>query len=194
MSRNVDHEYLGKLQDYFAKNKGLPSMARIADLLGFSSTGGIFELVGRLKKTGYLTQGPDRRLTPTERFFERSVLGQIRAGQPEPVEEVAGGVNIDQQLVRLPTRTSLLRVRGDSMQGAGIFDGDTVTVERGAPAKAGDIVVAIVDDEYTVKFLDIDAEGKFFLRPANPAYPNIHPKNSLELFGLVIGQFRAYIK
>ena len=80
------------------------------------------------------------------------------------------------------------------MQGAGIFDGDTVTVERGAPAKAGDIVVAIVDDEYTVKFLDIDAEGKFFLRPANPAYPNIHPKNSLELFGLVIGQFRAYIK
>jgi repressor LexA len=194
MSRNVDNEYLGKLQDYFAKNRALPSMSRIAGLLNFSSTGGVFELVGRLKKAGYLTQGPDRRLTPTEKFFERTVLGQIRAGQPESVEEVAGGVNIDARLVRLPTRTSLLNVRGDSMASAGILDGDSVTVERGAPAKPGDIVVAIVDNDYTIKFLDIDPSGQFFLRPANPAYANIYPKNSLEIFGLVIGSFRVYAK
>lgn len=194
MARNVDQEYLGKLQDYFAKNRTLPSMARMATLLGFASTGGIFELVGRLKATGHLTQGPDRRLTPTEKFFERPVLGQVCAGLPEPAEEVPGGVNIDGQLVRIPTRTSLLRVRGDSMKDAGILDGDMVAVERGTPAKAGDIVVAIVDNEYTVKYLAIDDGGRFFLRPANAAYPSIHAKNSLEIYGLVVGQYRTYGK
>ena len=194
MARNVDQEYLGKLQDYFAKHRALPSMAKIAELLGFSSTGGVFELVGRLKASGYLTQGTDRRLTPAEKFFERPVLGQIRAGMPERVEEVPTGINIDSQLVRLPTRTSLLRVRGDSMCDAGILDGDTVVVERGAPAKAGDIVVAIVDGDFTVKCLDIDKSGKFFLRAANANYPAIYANGSLEIYGLVVGQFRRYGK
>jgi repressor LexA len=192
MRRNIDHEYLGKLQDYYARQKNLPSMGRLADLLGFSGTGGVFALVGRLKEAGYLAQGADRRLAPTEKFFERPMLGQVRAGLPEPAEEYAVGVNIDSHLVKLPTRTSLLQVRGDSMKDAAILDGDTVVVQKGAPAKPGDIVVAIVDNEFTVKYLDLDKEGNFFLRAGNAAFPPIKPKHALELYGVVVGSFRKY--
>lgn len=167
-------------------------MNRMADLLGFSGTGGVFALVGRLKEAGFITQGADRRLAPTEKFFERPMLGRVRAGLPEPAEEYATGLNIDNQLVKLPSRTSLLQVKGDSMKDAFIVDGDTVIVERGAPAKVGDVVVAIVDNDFTVKYLDLDKEGNFFLRAGNPEYPPIKPKHTLEIYGKVVGSFRKY--
>mgnify|MGYP001225201582 CR=1 FL=1 len=192
MRRNIDHEYLGKLQDYHARHMNLPSMNRMAELLGFSGTGGVFALVGRLKEAGYITQGSDRRLAPTEKFFERPMLGRVRAGLPEPAEEYAANLNIDSHLVKLPTRTSLLQVKGDSMKDAAIAEGDTVIVQKGAPTKPGDIVVAIVDNEFTVKYLDLDKEGNFFLRAGNVAYPPIRPKHALEIYGKVVGSFRKY--
>jgi len=167
-------------------------MNRMAELLGFSGTGGVFALVGRLKEAGYITQGSDRRLAPTEKFFERPMLGRVRAGLPEPAEEYAANLNIDSHLVKLPTRTSLLQVKGDSMKDAAIAEGDTVIVQKGAPTKPGDIVVAIVDNEFTVKYLDLDKEGNFFLRAGNVAYPPIRPKHALEIYGKVVGSFRKY--
>lgn len=192
MPRNVDAQYLAALQTYYRRHRALPSMARIAELLGFASTGGVFELVGRLKDAGYLAQGPDRRLAPTKRFFERPLLGHVRAGRPEPVEEqLAGGINIDDALVQAPERTVLLRVKGDSMVEAGLRDGDTVVVERGSPARVGDIVVAFVDGEYTVKHLALDGE-QFYLRAANGNYADLRPRDRLEVYGLVVGMFRTY--
>jgi SOS-response transcriptional repressor LexA len=82
-------------------------------------------------------------------------------------------------------------VKGDSMNGAGIQAGDTVVVEKRATAKVGDIVIAIVENEFTLKYLDKEKD-KFVLRPANLAYPVIRPKGSLEIFGVVVGQFRKY--
>lgn len=192
MARNLDAQYLATLQSYYRNHRALPSMARIAELLDFASTGGVFELVGRLKDAGYLTQGDDRRLAPTAKFFERPLLGHVRAGRPEPVEEqLAGGVNIDNALVPAPERTVLLQVRGDSMKDAGQNDGDTVVVERGSPARVGDIVVAIVDGEYTVKHLALDGE-QFYLRAANGHYADLRPRDRLEVYGLVVGMFRSY--
>jgi len=68
---------------------------------------------------------------------------------------------------------------------------DIVVVKKGAPADVGDIVVAIVDQECTVKYLAKDETG-FYLRPGNNAYPDIRLTESLELFGVVVGQFRKY--
>ena len=189
---NRDRAHLEKLQAHYREHRALPSMSHIATLLGFSSTGGVFELVGRLKEAGYLTQGADRRLAPTKRFFARPMLGVIRAGQPEPAEEqLATEHTIDEALVQQPGRTVLLRVKGDSMRDVGILDGDTVVVERGSPASVGDIVVAIVDGDYTVKHL-AKSGSRFFLKAANADVPDIKPRERLELYGLVVGQFRSY--
>ena len=67
----------------------------------------------------------------------------------------------------------------------------TLVVDRGAPARVGDIVVAIVDNQFTVKYLAQDGRG-FFLKPGNIAYPPIRPEGQLEIYGVVTGSFRRY--
>ena len=74
---------------------------------------------------------------------------------------------------------------------AGIFEGDIAVVEKRVAAQAGDIVVAIVDNEFTIKTLALE-RGKYVLHPANPAYPVIRPRSQLELFGVVVGIIRKY--
>ena len=77
----------------------------------------------------------------------------------------------------------MVPVKGDSMIDAGIHDGDLVVVERTKAAKSGDFVIAIVDDEFTLKELGLE-KGKFILKPHNPAYPIIRPQGQLEIFGV----------
>lgn len=188
-----DPGYLAQLQDYYALNRTLPSFPVVGKLLGLSSTSSVAALVKRLKATGHLEQGPDRRIKPGRRFFERAIVDTVRAGLPAAaVEAPAEAVTIDEQLIDVPSRTVMLTVKGNSMQEAGILPGDTVIVVKGAPAKIGDIVVAIVDNEFTVKYLDIDKKGAFFLRAGNVAYPPIKPRETLELFGVVVGSYRKY--
>jgi hypothetical protein len=94
----------------------------------------------------------------------------------------------DKYTLGLPTG---LPVKGDSMVDAGIHDGDIVAVERGRPAVAGDFVVAIVDNEFTLKELAIERK-KFVLKPHNSAYPIIRPLGELEVFGVVVGLVRRF--
>ena len=72
---------------------------------------------------------------------------------------------------------------------AGIFEGDLVVVEKRPAAKKGDIVVAIVDNQFTLKRLDLEA-GRFVLRAENIAYPVIRPEGALEIFGVMVGLVR----
>ena len=74
---------------------------------------------------------------------------------------------------------------------AGIHEGDIAVVERGGAAKAGDFVIAIVDDEFTLKELASE-RGKFVLKPHNKAFPVIRPKGTLEIFGVMVGLVRRY--
>ena len=77
------------------------------------------------------------------------------------------------------------------MRNAGILDGDIAVVEHGLAARKGDFVVAMVDNEFTLKELGYE-QGKPVLRPHNPAYRTIRPKEDLEIFGVVVAQFRRY--
>lgn len=77
------------------------------------------------------------------------------------------------------------------MQEAGLLEGDTIVVVKGAPYKVNDIVVAIVDTEFTVRYLAHDKSG-FYLKPGNKAYAPIQTKDHLDVFGLVVGSFRKY--
>ncbi|MDB5823675.1 MAG: LexA family transcriptional regulator [Herminiimonas sp.] len=118
-------------------------------------------------------------------------MNTVRAGLPQPASQDAVElITIDDYLIDDPNRTVLCRVRGDSMKDAGLLDGDIVTVEKNSATRAGDVVVAIVDDEYTIKTLRLDGRHRYYLEPANPAFSDIHPVGSLEIFGVVTGSFR----
>lgn len=187
-----DPEYLAKLRDYYAEHRILPSFSGMATLVGMKSKAAVSAMVGRLREAGYLDYAPDRRIQPGRRFFEREVLDNIRAGRPQSANEGGGElINIDGYLIENPSRTVLLSVKGDSMIEAGLLPGDTLIVKKNAPADPGDVVVAIVDNEFTVKYLAKDKRG-FFLRPGNEAYQPIRANDRLEIYGLVVGSFRKY--
>ena len=78
------------------------------------------------------------------------------------------------------------------MRDAGLLDGDFVEVEANSPTKSGDIVVAVVDNEITVKYLRTNKADAWQLEPANPAYDAITPTGSLEALGIVAGSFRRF--
>ena len=80
---------------------------------------------------------------------------------------------------------------GDSMLEAGIHSGDRVVVERDTPARSGDLVIAVIDGEFTLKTLAVDG-GEAVLVPANPAYPVLRPGERLQIFGVVVGLIRSY--
>lgn len=187
-----DQNYLAKLQDYYAEHGVLPSYATMMALLGLRSKSPIAALVARLKLQGYLESTPEKRLKPSPRFFERAIYDSVRAGMPTPAhDDQHDTLTIDRYLVNRPSQTVLITVKGDSMIDSGIHDGDVVVVEKNANAGVGDMVVAIVDNEFTLKHLDRE-KNAWILRPANPAYPVIRPKGQLELFGLVVGMCRKY--
>lgn len=188
-----DTDYLATLQDYYADHKTLPSFALIAQMLGFKSKNAVTALVARLKLQGYLDAAPDKRLKPGARFFERMIADStVRAGFPSPAAEGKhDALSIDEYLVERPSRTVLITVKGDSMIDAGIMPDDVVIVEKRQMANVGDMVVAIVDNEFTLKTLGRE-KGEFVLYPANKAYPTIRPQGQLEIFGVVVGQFRKY--
>lgn len=188
-----DTDYLAKLQDYYADHKTLPSFALIASMLGFKSKNAVTALVARLKLQGYLDSAPDKRLKPGSRFFERMIADStVRAGFPS---YAAGGghdtLTIDDYLVERPSQTVLVTVKGDSMIDAGIMPDDVVVVEKRQMANVGDMVIAIVDNEFTLKTLGRE-KGEYVLIPANKAYPTLRPRGGLEIFGVVVGQFRKY--
>ena len=188
-----DPEYLAKLQDYYAEHRILPSFSGMGALVGMKSKSAVSAMVGRLIEAGYLAYAPDRRIQPERRFFEREIANTIQAGLPRPANDSQSEVcSIDEYLIDSPSRTVLLTIKGDSMIDAGLMPGDKVIVKKGAPAKPGDIVVAIVDNEFTVKYLEQDKTG-FYLRPGNKAFPNIRAQDHLEVFGLVVGSFRKYV-
>lgn len=187
----IDQTYLAKLQDYYARHQVIPSYSAMGALWGISAKSWVSSCVTRLKEEGYLKLTPDKRLAPAARFFERRVAhAPVRAGLPSAaLEDGYDLVTIDDYLVRLPSKTTLVRVKGDSMVEAGIFEGDLVVVEQQPNANIGDIVVAIVDDEFTIKYLERE-RGVFVLKPANKAYPTIRAKGKLEIFGVMVGLVR----
>jgi repressor LexA len=189
---NKDDDYLDRLRDYYAENRRIPSMQRIAELMQFASKTASRKLLERLAAAGFVQRTPDEDAwIPAGRFFERPLAGgTVHAGYPDPIEGVgADPFLIDDYLVRNPSRTVMIPVRGDSMIEAGIHDGDIVAVERTTEARPGDFVVAVVDNEFTLKELAVE-NGQNVLRPHHPAYPVIRPAGRLEIFGVMVGLVR----
>jgi len=187
-----DQRHLATLRTHWKAHRSFPSLAKVAELVGMTSTGSAFEMVARLEEAGYLTR-KDGRVAPGKRFFAYPVLGTVRAGLPQPAsDEGFEFLSVEELLIREPNRTAMCHVRGDSMKDAGLLDGDVVIVETNSIVEPGDIVVAAVDGQLTVKYLRKERTGGYYLEAANPAYEPIHPRASLDIVGLVTGSFRTF--
>lgn len=192
---NTDHQHLLKLRDLYVADRALPSsLARMAEVLGFRSANAALKLRDRLCAAGILRKGPGGKVLPTERFFALPVMdASVRAGMPDAVEPQSWSdtMALESFLVKRPSKTVLLKVRGDSMRDAGILDGDLAIVERAKQAREGQIVVAVIDGAYTLK--ELRYEGKRpVLMPHNPEHKPIRPQSDLEIYGIFRGLARSH--
>lgn len=121
---------------------------------------------------------------------------RVEAGFPSPADDFnTKRIDLTEQLIRHPQATFLLRVRGDSMRDAGIFDGDVLVVDKAIRPRHSHVVVALVDGEFTVKYLH-KFGSTTRLVAANPTYPDIVPREgqTIEVWGVVtftIKQFKV---
>ncbi len=193
MPRSMDlPEKVRRLRAFFRRENRAPGYREMLELFGYRSKNAVFGLLRKLAEAGYIRKAGRKfaftsKLTGTVR-----ILGTVQAGFPSPAEEeLADTITLDEFLVQRPEATFMLTVRGDSMIDAGIHPGDLILVERGVKPKPNDIVVAQVDDEWTLKYYVVDGVG-VRLDPANPKYRFIRPKRSLTVGGVVRAVIRKY--
>lgn len=190
---------LSFVREFQLKRGYSPSLADLAVAFGVRSKNAVAKVVMVLFRTGHLEKDPKGRIKIMEQPQAEGtapmmlpIFGPIAAGFAAPVEEQAEEtITIEDYLVRDKSSTFLLRVKGDSMIGAGIHEGDLVVVERGKEPRVGDIVVGILDGEFTLKRL-VKEKGKFFLRAENPKYQELHAREELKIAGVVRGVIRKY--
>jgi SOS regulatory protein LexA len=148
--------------------------------------------LGTLVAPDVLEHSAKFRLIPLSPAAPLRVLGIVEAGFPSPAEEsLADNISLDDLLIQNREASFLIKVSGDSMSGAGILPGDMVIVDRGQVAKSGDIVIAEVDGQWTMKYLRKRGES-VILVPANPKYQPITPKQELTIAGVVTAVVRKY--
>ncbi len=192
---------LNYIKEFQTKRGYSPSLSDLALAFGVRSKNAVAKVVNALVREGQIEKDPKGRikiidLIPMEDRPEPMLLplfGPISAGFAAPVEEQAEEmVTLDDYIVGgKKSSTFLLRVKGDSMIEAGIFEGDLVVVERGIEPKPNDIVVAVLDGEFTLKRLK-KSKGKFYLQAENSAYPDMYALDELTVAGVVRGTIRKY--
>lgn len=122
------------------------------------------------------------------------ISGSVAAGFPSPAEQyLEPPLDLNELLVKRPAATFFVRVQGDSMIGAGICDGDLLVVDRSLRPTSGDIIIACVDGDFTVKTYRRDVKG-VHLEPANPDFPTITLRTGQELdyFGKVTAAIHRF--
>jgi repressor LexA len=187
------------IADQMREGKPCPSRREIAEQFGFASPFAASCHIDALVSKGALIReaGKARSLKPATTLrgrptVEVRIFGSIPAGHGEDREAEDEGciaVDLDALQIKPTDRTFGLRVRGDSMTGVGILDGDLVLLEHGAEPRPGQVVAALIDGKSTLKTFLVH-KGKPFLRAENPRYPDLIPVGEL----MVQGVMRALIR
>lgn len=189
---------LSFIQDKISQEGFPPTIREIAASFGFSSTGTVRDYLSALKKKGYLKIAPkkSRCIELIRRVgFRIPILGTVMAGPPNlAFEEAEGYLDLDDFSSKYDKDIFALRIKGDSMVEAGMFEGDLAIIRKQSAAQDGDFIVALIENEATVKRFRHKAKGKehsIWLEPANKNYQPIHKEFSL--IGKVIGVLRRYV-
>ncbi|HOW66446.1 MAG TPA: transcriptional repressor LexA [Candidatus Paceibacterota bacterium] len=194
-------EILDFIQSAQHSGEGTPSLREIAAHFGFRSMNAAADHVRALRRKKLLDSRPHqaRSLRALSRFSVRRrpivdipVFGTIPAGPPaDRYQEAEGCVSVDVESlgIRPTARTFALKVRGDSMIGKHIVDGDCVILEHGMTPRSGDVVAALIDNESTLKTFVIE-KGKPYLRAENPRYPALVPAGELVIQGVMVALLR----
>jgi repressor LexA len=173
----------------------MPSYGEIMRITGYKTKSAVSYAVDKLVALGIVSKDAGGKLVPNN-LGQIKLLGLVEAGFPSPAEEeLSDTMSFDDYLIEKKESTYILRVKGDSMIDAGIHEGDMVIVERGANYKDGDIVIAEVDGEWTIKYFRKErnkGEEKIFLEPANKKYKPIYPKEELKISAVVKAVVRKY--
>ncbi len=180
-----------KVRSFFRRHKRMPSITELMDLMKLSSRSSAFYVANQLIEAGIVEKDKQGKLIPAAGLYAAPLLGHVRAGFAAPAEEeLADTITVGEYILPHPDSSYLLTVEGDSMVDAGIQSGDMVVFERTSDVKVNDIVVALTEDGYTLKFLRRKA-GRLCLEAANDAYPDIYPREG-EIIGKVVSTFRTY--
>ncbi len=180
------------------RSNGLtPSTREIQEHFGFASQTSVMQYLAALERKGVLQRHARKaRALVTSgtrtRVVDIPIYGEIPAGMSTLAEEnIEGHVTLDLDSLNA-SRSALtfaLRVRGDSMIGAHILDGDIVILEDRQTAKNGDIVAALIDGETTLKRY-VTERGRVYLKAENPRYPNLVPARELRVQGVMTSLVR----
>jgi len=182
------------------RDKGLtPSTREIQSHFRFASQTSVMQYIAALERKGFLQRhaGKARALiTPVQkvRITDVPIYGQIPAGMSALTEQdIEGHVSLDTHSANVSKNhgTFALRVRGDSMIGAHILDGDIVILEQSKEVHNGDIVAALIDGETTLKRYVVD-HGRPYLKAENSRYPNLIPARELKIQGVMVSLVRKH--
>jgi repressor LexA len=195
-------EVLDFITDSIRKRGYPPTLREIGSHFGIKSTNGVNDHLRALEKKGFLHREDlkSRALRPLvseDNFVEVPVLGKVAAGQPLlAVQNYEDTVKIDRFFIGQTREVFALRVKGESMIEAGIFDGDYVFIRKQLQASPGEIVVAMLGDEATVKRYYPDGDTIRF-EPANASMSAIVVRKrdfrSVNILGVVIGVYRKMV-
>jgi len=192
MDRDKLRGYAEKINSFYSRRKRMPSYSEMLELFALRSKNAVYKRVSGLVSGGLFAKDRLGRLLPVKLQRPVKLLGFIRAGFPNPAEEeTIDLISLDEYLISNPQATFLLKVEGDSMIEAGIRPGDLVLVQRNLIPRNGDIVIASVDGEWTLKYFE-KYRDKVVLKAANKRYPVIEPRLELTVGGVVIANVRKY--
>jgi len=177
---------------FYKKCGRMPGYKEIMSFTGFRSKNAVFKFIGKMVDEGILAKDKRGHITPRNIRQSVPLLGLVEAGFPSAAEEeLLDVMDFDEYLIPNKESTYILKVKGDSMIDAGIHPGDMVIVERKQSYKPGQIVVAMIDGEYTMKYLR-KKNGKYYLEPANSKYKPIYPSETFRVEAVVTAVVRKY--
>ena len=193
--------------DRQVQEKGYPpSVREICKAVGFKSTSTVHSYLTILEEKGLIVKEPtktralkvvDQNTKTMEGYVSKQeienvpIVGKVTAGQPIlAVENIEDTFPVPVEYLENST-TFILKIKGDSMINKGIMDGDLVIVKQQNTAKNGDIIVALIDDEATVKTF-YKEKDHFRLQPENDSYEPIIVKDNLSVLGKVLALFRKF--
>src|ERR1035437_3209272 len=195
--KNLNYpKYKNKIMAFYKNRHRMPSYEEIRIMLKFKSKNAGYELVQKLIKEGFLQKDESGRLI-SKFSLALPLIGSIHAGKtvgfPNPSEEETSDTLDLVDLLKIDMYASkLFRVRGDSMIEAGILNEDILLVESTDKWKVGNIVIAEIDGEETVKYIQKDKNGKLYLEAANSKIKNMYPQEYLKVKAVVKSVIRVY--